>query len=115
MDSVVFGVVFLLGCYFLPTLVGIALSKRNLHAIFTLNLLLGWTSVGWVVALARAVSVEPAPRIIDLQPLGDQPIYTLVPIAWTCPKCRAPIGDSEVECPRCLEAGPNIGYRPLKP
>jgi len=35
--------------YFAPTL--IAGSKRNANAIFALNLLLGWTLVGWVVAL----------------------------------------------------------------
>ena len=42
--------------YFLPTFVG--QSKRNAGAIFTLNLLLGWTLVGWVVALVWAVTVD---------------------------------------------------------
>ena len=35
--------------YFLPTYCG--RNKRNAGAIFALNLLLGWTLVGWVVAL----------------------------------------------------------------
>lgn len=42
------------GIYFLPTLVG--MSKRNGCAIFTLNLLLGWTFVGWVIALVWAMT-----------------------------------------------------------
>jgi len=38
--------------YFLPAIVGRA--KRNSMAIFLLNLLLGWTLVGWVIALVWA-------------------------------------------------------------
>ncbi len=34
--------------YFLPTMIGF--NKKNVLAIFTLNLLLGWTFIGWVVA-----------------------------------------------------------------
>ena len=42
--------------YFLPTLIG--LRKRNAPAIFMLNLLLGWTGIGWIVALIWAVTYE---------------------------------------------------------
>jgi hypothetical protein len=35
--------------YFLPSIIG--LRKRNAGAIFVLNLLLGWTVIGWVVSL----------------------------------------------------------------
>ena len=35
--------------YFLPSLVG--WNKKNITAIFLLNLLLGWTVLGWVIAL----------------------------------------------------------------
>jgi hypothetical protein len=45
--------------YFLPTFVG--QSKRNAGAIFLLNLLLGWTLVGWVVALVWAMTVDASP------------------------------------------------------
>lgn len=40
--------------YFLPAIVAIARSHHNALAIFILNLLLGWTFLGWVVALAWA-------------------------------------------------------------
>jgi Superinfection immunity protein len=43
-----FGFIF----YFLPSIVALARSKRNTLPIFLLNLFLGWTLVGWVVALA---------------------------------------------------------------
>lgn len=53
-----FGFVF----YFLPSIIALARSKRNIVAIFLLNLFLGWTFVGWVVALVWAVKVDvPAP------------------------------------------------------
>lgn len=35
--------------YFLPTIIG--RKKKNVMAILVLNLLLGWTLIGWVVAL----------------------------------------------------------------
>jgi len=38
--------------YFLPTIVG--RNKKNLTAIFVLNFFLGWTLIGWVVALVWA-------------------------------------------------------------
>lgn len=37
--------------YFLPALVASARRHRNTSAIFALNLFLGWTFIGWVVAI----------------------------------------------------------------
>jgi hypothetical protein len=47
--------VFSLALYFLPSIIAIAGHRRNAAAIFLLNLLLGWTFVGWVVALVWSV------------------------------------------------------------
>ena len=44
--------------YFLPSIIGLARSKRNLGRIFVLNLLLGWTMIGWIVAFIWAVKAE---------------------------------------------------------
>lgn len=48
---------FILGLliYFLPSLVAAANNSRQGIAIFLLNLLLGWTGLGWIVALIWAV------------------------------------------------------------
>jgi hypothetical protein len=51
--SVVILVIFL---YLLPAYVG--RKKRNFNAIFVLNLLLGWTVLGWVIALVWACTVD---------------------------------------------------------
>jgi hypothetical protein len=45
--------------YFLPSILAFARSKRDLLAIVLLNLFLGWTLIGWVVALVWAVKTEP--------------------------------------------------------
>lgn len=49
--------------YFIPSIVALARSKRNTLSIFLLNLFLGWSLVGWVIALVWAVKVDdhPAP------------------------------------------------------
>jgi Superinfection immunity protein len=45
--------------YLLPTLVALARHHRQRQAIAALNILLGWTFVGWVVALVWALTVSP--------------------------------------------------------
>jgi len=37
--------------YLLPTFIAAVRRHRNSYAIFGVNLLLGWTAVGWLVAL----------------------------------------------------------------
>jgi hypothetical protein len=40
--------------YFLPSIVALAKSKRDTLAIFLLNFFLGWTAIGWIIALVWA-------------------------------------------------------------
>ena len=49
-------VIFLVLLYFLPTL--IARDKADATAIFLVNLLFGWTIIGWFIALIWACSAE---------------------------------------------------------
>lgn len=42
--------------YFLPSLIAAARGVRNGCSVFVLNLFLGWTLIGWVVALAMSVA-----------------------------------------------------------
>ena len=42
--------------YFIPAIVGYSRKKHNKGAILVLNLFLGWTGIGWVVALIWAVA-----------------------------------------------------------
>ncbi|TWT41096.1 hypothetical protein RAS1_37880 [Phycisphaerae bacterium RAS1] len=45
--------------YFLPTIVAVHRNHYNTTAIFALNLLLGWSFVGWVVALVWSLTAPP--------------------------------------------------------
>ena len=42
--------------YFLPTVIAIGRRAKRDAGIFLVNLLLGWTFIGWVVALVWSVS-----------------------------------------------------------
>jgi len=49
----------LVAVYFIPTAVAIVRNHHNEGAIITLNLLLGWTFVGWVAALVWSLTSPP--------------------------------------------------------
>ena len=80
-------VVLCVGLYFLPLFCGIGMKKRNAAAIGVLNLFLGWTIVGWVVALVWAFTVDATPPEL--------------PESWTCGKCAAELRSTDKFCPSC--------------
>ena len=53
MEGLIF-IMFMAGLYLLPTLVAVSNKKRNAAAVFVLNLFLGWTFLGWIIALVWA-------------------------------------------------------------
>jgi len=48
--------------YFIPLIIAIVRKKSNVVAIGALNLLLGWTLVGWVVSLVWSLSKDQQPQ-----------------------------------------------------
>ena len=52
------GLVIGTGLYFLPTIIAGVRKKRNLISIGLLNFLLGWTVIGWIIALIWAFAHE---------------------------------------------------------
>ena len=44
--------------YFLPFAIAFNRKRANTGAIFALNLFLGWSLIGWVVALVWAIKEE---------------------------------------------------------
>lgn len=55
--------------YFFPTVVAFASGNHQAVAIFVLNLLLGWTFLGWALALVWAVMRPPVVYVLR----GDPP------------------------------------------
>ena len=57
------GVIAILVFYFLPSIVAAGRKVRHVGSVFVVNLFLGWTILGWVIALAMAArSVEVPTR-----------------------------------------------------
>lgn len=69
--------VFLLLLYFLPAIIG--RDKRDATGILLFNLFLGWTGIGWIIALIWAISAERSPRV-HLVPVA-------VPASRYCCRC----------------------------
>jgi hypothetical protein len=70
MDSIIPGfflIVFALVVYFIPFLAALGNAHRQVAAIFILNLFLGWTLLGWVVALVWACT---KPTTVTVTTLG---------------------------------------------
>ena len=53
-----------LGLYFLPTIVAVVAQRRNAPMVAIVNTLLGWSFVGWIVALVMAAARDPEPHVI---------------------------------------------------
>ncbi len=76
------------GLYMLPTVIGAVRKVVNVGSVFAINLLLGWTLIGWAVALAMALRTNPphaypqvwAPSV----PVPQQQIpgFVLPPAGW---------------------------------
>ena len=58
------GGVLFLGMYFLPSIIAYVRKRNNLTAIITLNTLLGWTFIGWVISLVWALASNAQPTVI---------------------------------------------------
>jgi hypothetical protein len=63
---IVFGILFILTIYLLPTGVGMLRRIRNIGSVAVIDIFLGWSIIGWAVALAMAV------RTKDLRPPVEQ-------------------------------------------
>ena len=44
--------------YFLPAIIAYLKHRRDILSIFVLNLLLGWTLIGWVIGLVWSLMPE---------------------------------------------------------
>lgn len=52
-------VIIIIALYFVPSLVAVLRRAKGTSGVVVLNLFLGWTFIGWVVALAWAAAAAP--------------------------------------------------------
>lgn len=80
--------------YFLPSIVANLRKHANHNSITLLNLFLGWTIIGWVVALVWAASnsAKPQPVIGPPENVAD----------WkTCRFCAEKVRVNAIKCKHC--------------
>jgi len=53
--------------YWLPTLVAIVRRTPSALGVAVINFFLGWTVIGWIVALVLALAAYPAERVIIIE------------------------------------------------
>jgi hypothetical protein len=104
--------------YFAPTTIAHYAKKRNFGAILFLNLALGWTLVGWVVAMVWAMAKEDivvaqaqAPAPMNWRPLpGEASKPSPADDLKDCPYCAEPVKKAAIKCKHCgsdLETQPS--------
>jgi hypothetical protein len=67
-------IVVLIVVYFVPAVIAGMRNHQNGGAIFALNLLLGWTLIGWVAALVWSLTASAAPVAVGAA--GPPPILS---------------------------------------
>jgi hypothetical protein len=96
----------LLAFYFIPSIVAGARGHRQGGAIFALNLFLGWTLLGWVVALVWSLTSDTA------APAAASQNVPQFPDTRACPRCAEEIKAAAKVCRFC---GSDVDPLPAPP
>lgn len=60
-------VIIVIGLYFIPTVVAAVRKVPNVGSVAVINVFLGWSLIGWVVALAMASRSQPLSGVNQAQ------------------------------------------------
>ena len=64
--------------YFIPTIVALIRGKKNKGSIIVVNVFLGWSVIGWVVALAWACGSDEKHTVHVVKESGSEELERLV-------------------------------------
>jgi hypothetical protein len=79
-------IVLALAAYFFPALVAARRKHHNQNSVFVVNLFLGWTFIGWVVALVWAVSAIPPEHRVQGRSNNAPPREPIAPPSVIAPQ-----------------------------
>jgi len=86
--------------YFLPAF--LARNKPNFTGVLILNLLAGWTFIGWIIALVWALSgPSQGQAVIPPQPVATAPTPPLAGATYFCSACGKPCAAGASFCASC--------------
>ena len=57
----------LFALYWLPTIIAIARQTRSALGVAMVNLFLGWTVIGWFLALMWALAATNGPQVVVIE------------------------------------------------
>jgi hypothetical protein len=60
-------ILFLFAMYWLPTLIALVRQTPSALGIAALNFFLGWTVIGWIMALGWALAANTSPHVIVIE------------------------------------------------
>jgi hypothetical protein len=58
---------FVCAMYWLPTLIAVIRRTPSALGIAAFNFFLGWTVIGWIVALVWALASPPVPQVVYVE------------------------------------------------
>lgn len=53
--------------YWLPTIIAVVRRTPSALGVAALNFFLGWTVIGWIIALVLALAANPAERVVIVE------------------------------------------------
>ena len=77
--------------YWSPTLVAYGRRADHLFAIVVVNSLLGWTLLGWIIALVWSIAAKPSVPATACSHLRNRLTATVVPLAPDQPVVFRPL------------------------
>jgi len=89
--------------YLLPTIVATQSGSRNAASVAIVNLFLGWTFIGWVVALAMAVGGQTPSAQRHVPDASGPPVSAKAATKATkkCPDCAETVLADARVCKHC--------------